>query len=137
MNQKNMIRRRLRRVLCIMALVCIAPAANAQIDMTHVKTEGYDVYSVSRVNPADSSFTLNMVIEGDNLSRDEMFDLIFSQMDSIMYSQLGDNYDNKAREETHKKLLKDIKKKRKKQEKERKKFTRETKKLFKKELKKL
>ena len=137
MKKKKIMREVLRRVLCILVLVCIAPAAFAQVDVTHVKAEGYDAYSVSSVNPADSSFTLNMIIEGDNISKDEVFDLIFSQMDSIMYIQMGDKYDDKAREETHKKIIKNSEKKLKQKEKERKKFARKTRKAFKKELRKI
>ena len=110
------------RVLCLMVLASIATAANAQIDMTHMKTEGYDAYAVRMVNPLDSTFDLSVSIEGDKISTKEAYDFLFNQLDSVMNIQLGDRYDSKTKEELHKKMLKNLKKKNREAEKKRKKI---------------
>lgn len=133
------------KLFCFISLACLPIAAGAQIEFTgaqidfnHVKSERYDVYSLTEVNPADSTFDIRVTIEGDNVNIQEMYDALFCELDSIMYSQYGDKYDNKAREEYHKKLLKDLKnlkKKHKKNVRENKKLSRSLKKSLKKELK--
>ena len=110
------------RILCFLVLASIATAANAQIDMTHMKTERYDAYSVSMVNPLDSTFDLSVSFEGDKISSKEVYDFFFSQLDSIMYSEYGDKYDSKAQEALHKKMFKDLKKKNREAVKKRKKI---------------
>ena len=133
------------RLFCFISLACFSIAVRAQIatsgtqiEFTHVKSQGLDTYSLTEVNPADSTFDIRVTIEGDNVNIQEMYDALFCQLDSIMYSQYGDKYDNKAREEYHKKLLKDLKnlkKKHKKYVRENKKLSRSLKKSLKKELK--
>lgn len=130
------------KLFCFISLACFSIAVRAQIatsgtqiEFTHVKSQGQDIYSLTEVNPADSSFDIRETIEGDNVNIQEMYDALFCQLDSIMYSQYGDKYDDKAREETHKKILKDLEKKQKKNKKENKKLSRSLKKTLKKELK--
>lgn len=132
------------KLFCFISLACFPIAAGAQItssgtqiEFTHEKSQGYDIYSLSEVNPADSSFDIRVTIEGDKAHIQDMYDALFCQLDSIMYSQYGDKYDDKAREETHKKLLKDLEKKQKKNKKENKKLSRSLKKTLKKDLKEL
>lgn len=123
------------RILCFLLLASIATAANAQIDMTHMKTERYDAYSVSMVNPLDSTFDLSVSFEGDKISSKEVYDFFFSQLDSIMYSEYGDKYDSKAQEALHKKMFKDLKKKNREAVKKRKKIMKEEHKKLKKAMK--
>ena len=131
------------RLFCLISSACLPIAAEAQIEYTgaqiefnHEKLEGYDIYSLTEVNPADSTFDIRVTIEGDNYSKKEMYDALFCQLDSVMNRLYGDKYDNKAREEAYKQLLKDLEKKQKKNERENKKLSRRLKKSLKKELKK-
>ena len=95
----------------IVSLAFITSTVNAQIDMTHIKTDGYDAYSVASVKATDSTFTMKIAlsVDGDNTSSDETFRIFFNQLDSTMYSLYGNQYDSKHRKELHKKLAKDFK----------------------------
>ena len=92
------------KLFCFISLACFPLALGAQIatsgtriEFTHVKSQGQDIYSLTEVNPADSTFDIRVTTEGDNVNIQEMYDALFCQLDSIMYSQYGDKYDDKAR----------------------------------------
>ena len=120
--------------LTLLVFLLTGSRANAQVDMTHIKTNGYDAYAVSVVNATDSTFKLNLSVSADgNIN---VNDLIFNQIDSIMYSHYGDAYDDKAKEELHKKMIKDMKKQNKGTDRKTKKFQRKVKRAFRKKAKK-
>jgi hypothetical protein len=130
----------LSKALLLVSLACITTVANAQTELTHIKTDGYDAYSISAVNTTDSTFnlTVSALIEGNDINIDETYNhILFNQIDSIMYSKYGDQYDDKAKEELHKQLLKNMKKKDKEDARKNKKLNKELKKSLRKELKTL
>ena len=121
------------KVFILVSLACITTVANAQTELTHIKTDAYDAYSVSSLNSNDSTFEMkvSLSLEGD-VSVAEINNILINQLDSIMYSKYGDEYDSKAKEELHKKMLKDIKKKDKEFARKNKKLNRKLKKLLRK-----
>ena len=124
------------KAFLLVSLAFITSAVNAQIDITHIKTDGYDAYSVSSVNDTDSTFNLKISfsLEGD-VTDDEIKKIFFNQIDSIMYSKYGDKYDSQAQKEFHEKMFKEMKKQDKESARKNKKLNRKLKKALKKEVK--
>ena len=129
----------MNKPLILVLLACITTAANAQLDMTHIKTHEYDAYAVKSVNATDSTFSMKIALslDGGNLSSAETFKVFFSQVDSTMYRLYGDQYDSKQRKALHKKLAKDFTIQDREADRKTKKIQRKLKKELKKEVRKL
>ncbi|MBQ0094558.1 MAG: hypothetical protein KBT49_02100, partial [Bacteroidetes bacterium] len=72
------------KLFCFFSLACFSIAVRAQIatsgtqiEFTHVKSQEHDTYSLTEVNPADSTFDIRVTIEGDNVNIQEMYDVLF------------------------------------------------------------